>query len=203
MPMTADYLAQTIVKQSPQKFSGDPQAPASELRSSLTNLLQEHVYLAGLTVSAGAGSGLTSPAFKSAAATLDANSVALSKAIASVYGAKAGQQFLALWRRHIGFFVDYTKGLATHDRKAAAAAQANLEGYRSQFAAFLHGANPNADPAAVSASLQQHVKTLSAAIRAVVAGRPQAYARLRTAAQHMPMTADYLAQTIAQQKGLK
>ena len=49
--------------------------------------------------------------FNAVAKQLDANSVALSKAIGSVYGAAAGKQFLDgknLWRAHIKYFVDYT-----------------------------------------------------------------------------------------------
>src|SRR4051794_9239278 len=62
---------------------------AATLRAGLTALLQEHVYLAGIAVSNGVDHGLTSKQFKAAAGTLDANSVALSKAIGSVYGTAA------------------------------------------------------------------------------------------------------------------
>ena len=202
MPDTATYLAGAIAKQQPGKFDGDVKSPASELRSGLTNLLLEHVYLAGIAVNEGVTAGLTSPAFKAAAATLDANTKDLAGAIGSVYGGGAQKRFLQLWRAHIGFFVEYTKGLATHDRKATAAAQNKLNGYRAAFADFLHSANPNIDADATAMSLQEHVKTLSAAIRAVVSGSPMAFARLRTAAQHMPMTADYLAGAIAKQQKL-
>ena len=43
---------------------------------------------------------------------LDANSVALAKTLGSVYP-DAEKPFLASWRQHIGFFVDYTLGKAT------------------------------------------------------------------------------------------
>jgi hypothetical protein len=202
MPETAAYLAGAIVKQSPDKFDGAIDSPASELRTGLTNLLVEHVYLAGIAVNTGATAGLTSPAFKAAAATLDANSKDLAGAIGSVYGPKAQKRFLQLWRAHIGFFVEYTKGLAEHDRKATKSALNKLDGYRASFAQFLNSANPNIETEATAASLQEHVKTLSAAIRGVVTGSPKAFSRLRTAAQHMPMTADYLAGAIAKQKKL-
>src|SRR4051812_44413732 len=202
MPGTAAYLAGAIAKQEPKKFDGDPNSPASELRSGLTSLLLEHVYLAGIAVNTGVTAGLGSRAFKAAATTLDTNTQDLAKAIGSVYGPAAQKRFLQIWRAHIGFFVDYTKGLATHDRKATAAAQNKLNGYRAAFANFLHSANPNIDISATSDSLQEHVTTLSAAIRAVVAGSPKAFDRLRMAAQHMPTTADYLAGAIAKQKRL-
>src|SRR5688572_22411553 len=86
------------------------ETPAAELRAGLTSLLQEHVYLAGAAISQAVADGgdMAAPATTSAVETLDANSVALSEAVASVYGEDAGAQFLELWRKHIGFFVDYT-----------------------------------------------------------------------------------------------
>src|SRR3954468_20646403 len=67
---------------------------ASDLRASLTSMLQEHVYLAGIAVSQGVAQGLDSKQFTAAANTLDANSQALADAIGSVYGDDAGKQFL-------------------------------------------------------------------------------------------------------------
>ena len=87
---------------------------AAELKAALNVLLQEHAYLAAAAT--GAALGGRDAEFKSAAAALDANSVDLSKAIGSVYGSNAEQAFLALWRKHIGFFVDYTVGTAKKDK---------------------------------------------------------------------------------------
>jgi hypothetical protein len=172
---------------------------ASTLRASLTALLEDHVYLAGLAVNAGVGSGLDSAAFKAAAGTLDENSVELSNAIASVYGDAAGKQFLALWRRHIGFFVDYTKAKATKDAAGVSKAKADLDGYRAQFGAFLASANPNLTKKAVADDLKPHVQTLFDAIDAVIAKSPTVFDKLKTAASHMPMTADILASAIVKQ----
>src|SRR5262245_6141912 len=86
---------------------------AADLRTGLNQLFQEHIYLAGAATNAALGG--RNPEFTAAAAALDANSVAISKAIGSVYGMDAENAFLPLWRRHIGFVVDYTTGLATKD----------------------------------------------------------------------------------------
>src|SRR3954447_22175225 len=102
--------------------AGGVDSGAAELRAGLTSLLEEHVYLAGIAVANGVGHGLKSKQFTASAGTLDDNSKALAGAIGSVYGDDAGQQFLALWRKHIGFFVNYTKGLATKNAKLAAKA---------------------------------------------------------------------------------
>jgi hypothetical protein len=199
MPMTANILAGAIAKQFPAKIPGNVDSGASGLRAGLTSLLQEHVYLAGIAVSTGLGSGLDSAAFTSAAGTLDKNSVALSQAIASVYGDAAGKQFLDLWRKHIGFFVDYTKGKATNNQAMADKAKADLDGYRADFGAFLASANPNLTKDAVAQELIPHVQSLFDAIDAAVAKSTDVYPKLMVAASHMPMTANILAGAIAKQ----
>ena len=169
--------------------------PAAGLRAGLTSLLQEHVYLAGIATGTALGGGdLAAPA-----AVLDKNSVALSEAIGSVYGDAAGTQFLDLWRKHIGFFVDYTTGTATKDQAKVDKAKADLDAYRSDFGAFLASANPNLPKDAVAEELRPHVATLFAAIDAQAAKSPDAVDKLREAAGHMPMTANVLAGAIAKQ----
>jgi len=168
---------------------------ASTLRAGLTSLLQEHVYLAGITT----GTALSGGDYKVPAATLDANSVALSKAIGSVYGDPAGQQFLALWRKHIGFFVDFTTAVAKKDQAAQDKARADLDGYRADFGAFLASANPNLTKQAVADELKPHVESLFSAIEAQGSKDPKVYEKLQTAAAHMPMTAEVLSGAIAKQ----
>lgn len=170
---------------------------AAALRATLTNLLQEHVYLAGAATGA-AIDGRTAE-FDAAAATLDANSIALSEAIGSVYGDEAGTAFLDLWRAHIGLFVDYTTAVAAGDQAAADEAAAALDAYRTTFGEFLEAANPNLPAEAVAAELQPHVATLTAAIDVQAAGDPAASDLLREAASHMPMTAQVLAGGIVAQ----
>lgn len=168
---------------------------AAELRAGLTHLLQEHVYLAANATNA----ALTGGDFDGAAGALDENSVALSEAIASVYGADAGGAFLELWRTHIGFFVDYTQARAGGDDAAAQAAVTALEGYGADFGAFIESANPNLPADAVAEELGPHVATLTAAIDAQVAGSPDQWSLLREAASHMPHTAAVLAGGIVTQ----
>src|SRR3954453_11891778 len=90
-------------------------SPAADLQVTLDQLLGEHALLA---VSATQKGYDGSPDFTAVAKQLDANSVALSKAIASIYGPKAGDQFLNgknMWRDHIKDFVAYTVALKKHD----------------------------------------------------------------------------------------
>ncbi len=171
---------------------------SSDLRIGLNSLLKEHVYLAAAAT--GAALGGRQDEFKSAAGALDDNSVALSKAIGSVYGSDAETAFLALWRKHIGFFVDYTTGVAKKDKKAQDKAVQDLIGYASDFAAFLSSANPNLPASVVTDLVKAHVVGLKAAVDAQ--GQKDyatAYAKTREAAAHMQMIADPLADAIAKQ----
>ncbi|MBT8249445.1 MAG: copper amine oxidase N-terminal domain-containing protein, partial [Acidimicrobiia bacterium] len=200
MPNTAATLAGGIATQMPETFDGDPASAASDLRSLLTAQLQEHVYLAGIAVY----SAVAAPDFFDAAAgTLDQNSQDLAASIASVYGDPAGEAFLALWRTHIGFFVDYTTARAAGDQAGQDAAKEGLIEYREDFGAFIESANPNLPKEAVVEELQPHVMTVFAAIDAVVDGDADAFDKLKVAANVMPNTAATLAGGIAEQFGLE
>jgi hypothetical protein len=136
--------------------------------------LSEHVLLAASAT--GAALGKREAEFKAAAAALDANSVDLSKAVGSVYGADAEKAFLPLWRKHIGFVVDYTMGLAMKDKGKQDKAVADLLAYTEEFGAFLSSANPNLTKEAVAGLVKEHILTLKAVIDAQAAGNPdQAY----------------------------
>jgi hypothetical protein len=199
MPVTAKVLATNIAIQFPRRFAGAADDRAADLRSRLTSLLESHVYLTGIAVTTGVLAGLHSAAFKAAASTLDRNSVALSQTIESVYGPSAGRQFLALWRAHIGFFIDYTKAQAAGNTVRAQMALAKLDGYRRDFGAFIARANPNLSQEAIAGELEPHIATLAAAIRAAVKRSPRTFDRLHVAADHMKMTADVLAGGIFKQ----
>ncbi|MGH2825500.1 MAG: copper amine oxidase [Actinomycetota bacterium] len=202
MPMTAAALAGAISAQMPDQFDGDPNAPASELQSGLTDLLDSHVFLAGIAIEqAVLTKDPSSPQFKAAAATLDQNSQDLAAAIESVYGPEAGDAFLKQWRAHIGFFVDYTIGGLTKDSKMQQQAAKDLDEYRADFGAFIEEATGGELPAdATAEALQMHVNSLIEAVDAVIAGDPKVFDKLYTAAKgHMPMTASALAGAIVAQ----
>ena len=173
-------------------------AAGSTLRANLRTLLQEHAFLA--TNATGAALGGRKAEFEAAAGALDMNSVDVSKAIGSVYGSGAEQAFLALWRKHIGFVVDYTVGLATKDKARSDKAVADLVQYTQDFGAFLASANPNLPKDAVAGLVKDHVLTLKAVIDAQAAMDGKAtYTALRAAAMHMQMIADPIADAIAKQ----
>ena len=199
MDGTAQVLASGIAKQ--QKLAGNADGPASALRAALTGLLIQHVAQTGAVVQTAVETGLTSKQTAAAVAALDQNTVDLSKAIGSVYGKDAQQQFLKIWRAHIGFFVSYTKGLATDDQALVTKANRQLAGYKQDFSKFL-GSATGLPASAVATDLQGHIETLEDAIKAIVTKSPDAGAKIATAEQHMAGTAAVLAKAIADQQHL-
>jgi hypothetical protein len=182
-------------------MSDSTASQASALRAGLDQLFREHVNLTGFTVQTAVISGVGSKQTAGALKALDANTVALGDAVGSVYGDAAKAGFLKMWRAHIGFFVDYTVGLATKDTAKVNAAQAKLAGYKRDFAAFLGGAT-HIPPAAIAAELQGHIQTLESAIQAILTKSKDAGAKLQMAAMHMDGTAAALAGGIAKDKNL-
>jgi hypothetical protein len=202
MPATATALAGAIAAQNPDDFTGAVDSPGSQLQQTLTDQLDGHVYLAAIAVEQAVRTKSTdSPEFTAAATALDVNSVDLSKSIASVYGPAAGKQFLGLWRKHIGFFVDYTAGRLGGDKAMEKKALSALSDYKVDFAAFLEKATGGELPADAAAdALQMHVDSLIEVIDSVVDGSGNPFDLLYTAASHhMPATATALAGAIAAQ----
>ena len=200
MPGIAIALASGIAQQ--QGLEGMADSAPSQLQASLTHELESHEYLAGIAVltAVQAGGDLEDPTFKAAAAALDNNSKALAATIESVYGAEGGKQFLDLWRKHIGFFVDYTLGKATDDKQMVNKARENLDGYRADFGAFIEGATEGGlSQDAVADALTPHVQATLTAIDAVVTGEGNGFDLLREAAGHMPGIATALSGAIVQQ----
>lgn len=169
---------------------------ASTLLVTLDAGLREHVYLAALATENALG-GRTA-GFEAAAAALDENSVSLSKAIGSVFGADAEKAFLPLWRSHIGFVVDYTSNFG--DKAKQDKAVADLLGYTETFGAFLNGAIPAIPKAAAADLVKTHILTLKDVIDAQQAkDYAKADTMLREAAHHMGMISAALADAIVKQ----
>jgi hypothetical protein len=169
---------------------------AAKLYAGLDQLLREHVDLTANVVQTAITKSPTSAATKQALATLDQNTQGLGAAIGSFYGSAAQARFLKLWRAHIGYFVNYTLGVASHNKAKVATANKDLAGYTAQFSQFIADAT-KLPASAVAADLKGHVSTLEAAINAIVAGKPAASAALLMAENHMAGTGAVLAQGIA------
>jgi hypothetical protein len=179
--------------------SSDVLSPAADLRATLDTLLGEHATLAMTATQKGFAGDED---FEAAAAALDENSVELSEAIGSVYGDEAAKEFLDgnnMWRDHIGFFVDYTVGLATKDKAAQQEAVDNLTVYLETSSSFLATAT-DLPQTALRESITEHVMQLKGQIDAYAAGDyEKAYTLFRQAYEHMVMTGDTLADAIVKQ----
>ena len=198
MQMIGDPLAAAIAKQFPNRFPGAPDAPAATLRTTLNMALREHAILAAMAT--GSALGGREAEFNAAANALDGNSIDIAKAIGSVYGADAEKVFLPLWRKHIGFVVDYTTGLAAKDKAKQDKAVNDLIRYSEDFGAFLASANPNLPKNTVADLVKGHILTLKDVVDAQAAREwPKVYANLRMAASHMAMIADPLGMAIVKQ----
>jgi len=185
----------------PVAAGGLTNTAAAQLYAGLDQLLREHVDLTANVVQTAITKGPSSANTKQALAALDQNTQSLGAAFGSVYGAAAQKEFLKQWRAHIGYFVNYTLGVAGHNHKMVAKAQKDLAGYVSQFSVFVSGAT-KLPKAAVAADLKDHVSTLETAINAIVAKKPNAGLKLEMAAMHMDGTAQVLAKGIVSSKGI-
>jgi hypothetical protein len=200
MGMTADLLAGAIAK---QKHLGSTSSPAANLQIALDRLLGEHALLATWATQAGLNGDKNFPAL---AKQLDRNSVAISQAIGSLYGAAAARQFLNgknLWRDHIEDFVAYTAATAKHDKAGQKKAVSDLIAYIQTQAAFFAKAIGLPKTALVN-DLTAHVLQLKGALDDYAGKRYTAtFTLVGGAYDHMFMTGNVLAGGIAKQKGLK
>lgn len=133
---------------------------AAGLRVVLNSLEAQHVDLASAATRAGFDG---SPMFGASAKALDDNSVALSKAIGSIYGQGAEVKFLEIWRSHITFFVNYTVAAKAGDQAGMDKAVSDLNGYVSAISDLLGGAT-GLPKEAVAELVTEHVGLLKAAV---------------------------------------
>jgi hypothetical protein len=171
---------------------------AGDLRVALNQLLSEHASLAAAAT--GAALRGRKAEFAAAAGALDNNSIDIAKAMGLAYGEAAGEAFLPLWRKHIGFFVDYTQATAAGSKKKQAKAVNDLLTYAEDFGAFLNSASPALPKEAVAELVKTHIVSLKDVVDAQAARNNKlAFQKIREAAHHMQMVADPLAATLAAQ----
>jgi hypothetical protein len=166
---------------------GPSDTPEAEARAELAALLDEHVYLAGITVQRLVAEGGSAPNATAAAATLDRNSVALSEAVSSGYDPEVGEDFLRIWRGHVTAYVEYTNARVANDTGTADTARETLDAFTTETGDLFESASDEAISAdQVADGLSVHVTSTLAAIDATVGGSPNAVSLLRAAAGHAP-----------------
>ena len=183
-----DALAPKIVRKFPDKFPGDPSNKASDLRVSLSDLLQEHAYLA--TMGTDAAIGGRAAERSAAAKALSDNADALGTLFSGVFGASAGTQFDQLWAAKNSAIATYA---AAADQGAAKGALSNLnDTFVSQFGGFVHDST-GLPSAASSPAMRTQVQ---ATISVIDDQKTKAFVQLaaddRTAAVAMQAIADLI-----------
>lgn len=176
---------------------------AANLRSSLQGILGAHVVLAAAATGASLG-GRGAQFAGAKAALFGANSEAVAEAIADVYGAGSRATTLALWRKHLAFFVDYAVGLATKDQVKQDLALAALLAYTEEFGAAIEVlTEKKLTKDGVAAIVKEHIATLRAVIDAQAkAKQAEAFPAIAKAYAHMGAMAKTLGGTIAEQKSV-
>lgn len=150
-------------------MEGSVDSAAAQTYATLSTLLEEHTYLAGIAVATAYSEGLDSEAFGAAATTLDSNSVELASLIGTV-APDQEQAFLDLWRDHVGFFVDYAVGAISGDDAMVEQAKVDLGGYGTAAGQFFETISGGViQESAVESGLANHIDTLGAAIESLAA----------------------------------
>jgi hypothetical protein len=88
-----------------------------------------------LAVAALRAGATNSPDFTAAADALNGNTSDVTAAVATLFGAQAGQQFMSLWADHIDQLVSYTAGVAANDDRRREVALGRLRAFENQLAA--------------------------------------------------------------------
>ena len=198
MATMGSTLAGAIAKKYPDKIGGDPASKGADLLAGLSAALREHVYL--VCAASDAAVAGRADEFNAAKAAVDANSAAVTDAIAGVFGADAGKTFGPLWAKHVGFLYDYANALAAKQQDKADAAMTNLLAYADDFGAFVNGALPKLGKDSVAGLITAHASILKDVMDAQAAKNwTKAYASERIGADHMSMVANTLASAIVAQ----
>lgn len=169
---------------------------AATLRVNLNNALSEHIELASPALR-GVFDG--SADTEGAVAALDQNTVDIATAVDSIYpGTK--DDFLKLWRAHIGFFVDYTTAAKNGDADGMKVAKDKLLGYADDASTFFSDANPNLPKDALKEGLTTHLNQVLSIVDAYGAkDYTKSYEMQREADKHMQMFGDTLSGAIVKQ----
>lgn len=174
---------------------GGVYSPAATLRADLTQLLQEHVFLAGATTNLVLQGKDPAPA----AAVLEANTAALALNFERIYHEAAAQRFLELWRGKTGLFVEFARAAAAGDEPGQAKLKGDLGLWQGEFATFLNETNPQLPAEDMEEDAGTHVNAFLSAVTAHAKNDPMALGKLRDAAEVMPRTAAIFAAGIVKQ----
>jgi hypothetical protein len=107
--------------------------PPEQLRSAFAMLLGEHMEL---IVEAQRATFAGAPQFQAAAAQVNANTTALTKAMAALVGPTKAAEFQTAWANHVEGLLAYTAAVAGNDQDAKTVAKQNLDGFAERLALY-------------------------------------------------------------------
>jgi hypothetical protein len=107
--------------------------PPEKLRSAFAMLLGEHLEL---IVEAQRATFAGAPQFQAAAAQVNANTAALTKAMGGIVGPAKAAEFQRAWANHVEGLMAYTAAVAGNDQNAKATAKQNLDGFAERLALY-------------------------------------------------------------------
>jgi hypothetical protein len=148
-----DSLAPRIAQKFPDKFPGDASSQAVDLRATMNNLLQEHLYLATMTTSAAAHGRREEQA--AAATALADNTRALGTLLSDLFGSSAGAQFDQIFAMKNIALIAYASGSTTSAKQNALNQMTDV--FVTQFSAFVQSSTGLAS-GALRPALEAQVK---------------------------------------------
>jgi hypothetical protein len=107
--------------------------PPEKLRSAFAMLLGEHLEL---IIEAQRATFAGAPQFQAAAAQVNANTAALTKAMGALVGPAKAVEFERAWANHVEGLLAYTAAVAGNDQNAKAVAKQNLDGFAERLALY-------------------------------------------------------------------
>jgi hypothetical protein len=135
--MLGSTLAHVLLPESVGKKLDSPQV---QLRTSLTQVLGEHVALAIAAMRSAAGDPKDFTAMGNA---VNGNTLDLTKAIDGLFGPKAAAGFQSQWADHVDELMQYTSATVRGQAEKQQVARVKLRTFESDFSTFLNSATEN------------------------------------------------------------
>jgi hypothetical protein len=128
-----DALAPRIAKEFPDKFPGNPSSQAVDLRVSMNNLLQEHLYLTTMATDAATGGRVAERG--AAISAVAGNTDALGRMFSGLFDVSAGTAFDRVWAAKNTAMIGYALA-SSSTAKQSALSQLN-DVFVTQFSSFV------------------------------------------------------------------
>ena len=107
--------------------------PPERLRSAFAMLLGEHMEL---VVDTQRATFAGAPEFQAAAAQVNANTAAITRAMGAIVGPRKAAEFQSAWANHVEGLLAYTAAVAANDQAAKATATKNLDAFAARLALY-------------------------------------------------------------------